>query len=115
MTPQIPGYLIAFESTFRPLVAAIALGLIWMGAARMQAPAKSDYATAGVLSAAVIALSFSRGTPCTRGCVEIASTAASSRASQSGESAGTPPGALVQASVPATSAAVHDVVERSNR
>jgi hypothetical protein len=35
MTPQIPGYVIAFESTVRPLVAAIALGLIWMGAARM--------------------------------------------------------------------------------
>jgi hypothetical protein len=27
MTPQIPGYVIAFESTIRPLVAAIALGL----------------------------------------------------------------------------------------
>jgi hypothetical protein len=55
MTPEIPGYLASFESIVRPTVTAIALGLIWMGAARMQAPAKSDYATAGVLSAAVIA------------------------------------------------------------
>src|SRR6516225_483665 len=37
-----------------PLVAAIALGLIWMGAARMPASAKSRYATAGVLSAVLI-------------------------------------------------------------
>jgi hypothetical protein len=37
MTPQIPEYLVAFESTVRPLVAVIALGLIWMGAVRMQA------------------------------------------------------------------------------
>jgi hypothetical protein len=36
-------------------VAAIALGLIWMGAARMDAPAQSRYATAGVLSAALVA------------------------------------------------------------
>ena len=55
MTPQIPGYLIAFESTVRPLVAAIALGLIWMGAARMEAPAQSRYMTAGALSVALIA------------------------------------------------------------
>ena len=41
MTPQIPGYLLAFESAIRPLVAAIALGLIWVGATRMQAPAQS--------------------------------------------------------------------------
>ena len=54
MTPEIPGYLLAFESTVRPLVAAIALGLIWMGAARMPASAKSRYATAGVLSAVLI-------------------------------------------------------------
>ena len=38
MTPEIPGYLLAFESTVRPLVVAIALGLIWMGAARMEGP-----------------------------------------------------------------------------
>ena len=55
MTPQIPGYLIAFELAVRPLVAAIALGLIWMGAARMEAPAQSRYMTAGALSAALIA------------------------------------------------------------
>jgi len=55
MTPQIPGYLLAFESTVRPIVAAIALGLIWMGAARMQAPTRSRYITAGALSAALIA------------------------------------------------------------
>jgi hypothetical protein len=55
MTPQIPGYLVAFESTVRPLVAVIALGLIWAGAVRMQAPAWSRYTTAGVLSVALIA------------------------------------------------------------
>jgi hypothetical protein len=55
MTPQIPGYLLAFESTVRLLVMAIALGLIWMGAARMQAPARSRYTTAAALSAILIA------------------------------------------------------------
>jgi hypothetical protein len=55
MTPQIPGYLVAFESTLRPLVAAIALGLIWMGAARMEGPAQLRYTTAGALSVVVIA------------------------------------------------------------
>jgi hypothetical protein len=55
MTPQIPGYLLAFESAVRPLVVAIALGLVWLGAARMAAPARSRYATAGALSAALIA------------------------------------------------------------
>ena len=55
MTPQIPEYVIAFELTVRPLVAAIALGLIWIGAARMEAPAQSRYTTAGVLSVALIA------------------------------------------------------------
>ena len=55
MTPQIPGYVIAFELTVRPLVAAIALGLIWIGAARMEAPAQSRYMTAGALSVALIA------------------------------------------------------------
>jgi hypothetical protein len=54
MTPQIPAYLLAFESTLRPIIATIALGLIWMGAARMEAPARSRYATAGSLSAALI-------------------------------------------------------------
>jgi hypothetical protein len=55
MTPQIPEYLIVFESTVRPLVAAIALGLIWMGAMHMKAPAQSRYTIAGVLSVALIA------------------------------------------------------------
>ena len=54
MTPQIPGYLLSFESIVRLLVTIIALGLIWLGAARMPASAKSRYATAGVLSAMLI-------------------------------------------------------------
>ncbi len=55
MTPQIPGYLLAFDSALRPLVVAIALGLIWLGAARMEAPARSRYTVAGALSVALIA------------------------------------------------------------
>ena len=54
MTPQIPGYLLSFESTVRPVITIIALSLIWLGAARMPASAKSRYATAGVLSAVLI-------------------------------------------------------------
>jgi hypothetical protein len=54
VTPQIPGYLLSFESAVRPLVMTIALGLIWLGAARMPASAKSRYTTAGVLSVAFI-------------------------------------------------------------
>jgi hypothetical protein len=54
MTPQIPGYLLSFESIVRPVITVIALGLIWLGAARMAAPAKSRYTTAGVLSAVLI-------------------------------------------------------------
>src|SRR5260370_21170052 len=54
MTPQIPGYVLSLESILRPLVMAIALGLIWLGAARMPASAQSRYATAGVLSAVLI-------------------------------------------------------------
>jgi hypothetical protein len=54
MTPQIPSYLLSFESIVRPLVMTIALGLIWMGAARMPASAKSRYTTATVLSVAFI-------------------------------------------------------------
>lgn len=54
MTPQIPEYLLSFESIVRPLVTIIALGLIWLGAARMPASARSRYATAGVLSAVLI-------------------------------------------------------------
>jgi hypothetical protein len=55
MTPQIPGYLLAFDSAVRPVVAIIALGLIWMGAARMEESTQSRYATAGALSVALIA------------------------------------------------------------
>jgi hypothetical protein len=54
MMPQIPGYLLSFESIMRPLVTIIALGLIWLGAARMPASAKLRYVTAGVLSAVLI-------------------------------------------------------------
>jgi hypothetical protein len=50
MTPQIPDYVLSVESILRPLVMTIALGLIWLGAARMPASAKSRYTTAGVLS-----------------------------------------------------------------
>jgi hypothetical protein len=52
--PQIPGYLLSFESIVRPVITVIALGLIWLGAARMAAPAKSRYKTAGMLSAVLI-------------------------------------------------------------
>lgn len=55
MSPEIPGYLSAFESAIRPLVAVIGLGLIWLGAARMRAPAWPRYTTAVVLSVALIA------------------------------------------------------------
>jgi hypothetical protein len=55
MTPQIPEYLFAFESVARPLIAAIALGLIWIGAAHMPASPQSRYTTAGVLSVLLIA------------------------------------------------------------
>jgi hypothetical protein len=54
MTPQIPGYLVSFESIVRPVVTIIALSLIWLGAARMPASANSRYSTAGVLSAVLI-------------------------------------------------------------
>ncbi len=54
MTPQVPQYVLSFESIFRPLVMTIALGLIWLGAARMPASAKSRYTTAAVLSAALV-------------------------------------------------------------
>ena len=55
MSPQIPGYVLSFESILRPLVMTIiALSLIWLGAARMPASAQSRYTTAGVLSAVLI-------------------------------------------------------------
>jgi hypothetical protein len=55
MTPQIPEYVVTFEAAVRPLIAAIALGLIWIGATRMEGPAQSRYATAGALSVVLIA------------------------------------------------------------
>jgi hypothetical protein len=54
MTPQIPEYLLSFDSIVRPVVTMIALSLIWLGAARMPPSDKSRYATAGVLSAVFI-------------------------------------------------------------
>jgi hypothetical protein len=54
MTPQIPGYVFFLESVLRPLVIVIALGLIWLGAARMPPPVKSRYTTAVVLSVMLI-------------------------------------------------------------
>jgi hypothetical protein len=38
MTPQVPEYLVTFEAAIRPLVAAITLGLIWIGATRSWPP-----------------------------------------------------------------------------
>ena len=54
MTPQIPGYLVAFEAVVRSLVAAAALGLIWTGAFRMEGTAPSRYMTAGALSVTLV-------------------------------------------------------------
>src|ERR1700761_4293873 len=54
MTPQIPGYLVAFEAALQPLVATIALGLIWIGVSRMEGPAPSRYATGAALSAILL-------------------------------------------------------------
>jgi hypothetical protein len=55
MTPQIPEYVLSLESVLRPAVMAIALGLIWLGAIRMPASAKSRYTTAGMLSVVLVA------------------------------------------------------------
>src|SRR6516165_2575777 len=52
--PPNPQYVLSLESILRPLVMTIALGLIWLSAARMPASAKSRYTTAGVLSVAFI-------------------------------------------------------------
>src|SRR5260370_13427979 len=51
----VPEYVVTFEAAVRPLIAAIALGLIWIGATRMEGPAQSRYATAGALSVVLIA------------------------------------------------------------
>jgi hypothetical protein len=55
MTPQVPEYLVTFETALRPLVVAFGLGLIWMGATRMEGSAQSRYGTAGALSAVLMA------------------------------------------------------------
>jgi hypothetical protein len=55
MAPQVPEYLVTFETALRPFVVAVGLGLIWMGAARMEGSARSRYGTAGVLSVVLIA------------------------------------------------------------
>ena len=60
MTPQIAEYLVEFETALRPFVAVIVLGLIWMGAARMEGSARSRYLIASALSATA-AVSQSRG------------------------------------------------------
>jgi hypothetical protein len=55
MTPQVPEYLVTFETALRSLVVAFGLGLFWMGAARMEGSAQSRYGTAGALSVVLIA------------------------------------------------------------
>lgn len=54
MLPQIPEYLTAFESALRPAVLAIGLGLIWIGAFRVDAPQGTRYALAATLSLALV-------------------------------------------------------------
>ena len=54
MTPSIPAYLATFESWMSPMVVAIAVALVWIGAARMGGSAASRYATAGILSLILI-------------------------------------------------------------
>jgi hypothetical protein len=55
MTPQIPGYVVSFEGTMRPIVVAIALFLIWSGAERMDAPVRTRYFVASALTGLLIA------------------------------------------------------------
>jgi hypothetical protein len=55
MIPQVPEYLVTLEAAIRTLLTAIVLGLIWMGAIRMEGPARSRYTTAGALSVVFIA------------------------------------------------------------
>ena len=54
MAPEIPEYVLLLESVLRPFVMTIALGLIWLGAARMPASARSRYTTTVVLSAVLL-------------------------------------------------------------
>ena len=51
----VPDYLVTFEAAIRPLVTAIALGLVWIGAIRMEGPAQSRYAIAAALSVILMA------------------------------------------------------------
>jgi hypothetical protein len=54
MTPEIPAYLVTFESAVRPFVVAVALVLIWIGAVRMEGTAQSRYMTAATLSVILV-------------------------------------------------------------
>jgi hypothetical protein len=54
-TMTVPEYLATFDAAFQSLVTAVALGLIWIGATRMEGPAQSRYATAGALSVVLVA------------------------------------------------------------
>jgi hypothetical protein len=55
MMPHVPDYLVALETPFQAAQTVIGLGLVWMGAARMQAPARTRYATAGAIALAFVA------------------------------------------------------------
>ena len=55
MPPQIPDYLHLFDIISQPILPIITLGLIWIGASRMDGNALIRYLTAGLLSAALIA------------------------------------------------------------
>ena len=54
MLPQIPDYLTTIEATLRPVVLAIGLGLIWVGAFRVDAPQGTRYTLAATLSLAFV-------------------------------------------------------------
>jgi hypothetical protein len=54
MTPEIPAYLVTFESAVRPFVAVVALVLIWTGAFRMEGTAQSRYIMAAALSVILV-------------------------------------------------------------
>ena len=55
MSPQIPNYLHTFDIISQPILPIITLGLIWIGAARMDGNALVRYLTASALSAVLIA------------------------------------------------------------
>lgn len=54
MTPSVPAYLAIFEAFMSPVVVAIAVALVWIGATRMEGRAGSRYATAGILSLVLV-------------------------------------------------------------